>query len=108
MLTNLETTLESLFDKIAQMPSEYVAEAEKAKDKERREKMRLEKLDLQKKAQEDRIQRALERAKAPVKKKTGKPVMFRSLPVQRRKKGRREVVKEDDEEEERRYFFEDS
>ncbi len=39
------------------------------KDKERRQRLREEKLEAQRLLQEERVQRALERAKAPVKKK---------------------------------------
>ena len=39
------------------------------KDKERRQRLREEKLEAQRVLQEERVQRALERARAPVKKK---------------------------------------
>jgi hypothetical protein len=39
------------------------------KEKERRHRLREEKLEMQRALQEERVQRALERAKAPVKKK---------------------------------------
>jgi hypothetical protein len=39
------------------------------KDKERRQRLREEKLEAQRAVQEERVQRALERARAPVKKK---------------------------------------
>lgn len=62
------------------------------KDKERRQRLREEKLEAQRALQEERVQRALERAKAPVMKKvmhllkkTGKPVVFRSAPPQKKK-----------------------
>jgi hypothetical protein len=41
------------------------------KDKERRQRLREEKMDAQRIMQEERVQRALERARAPVKKKVG-------------------------------------
>jgi hypothetical protein len=39
------------------------------KDKERRQRLREEKMEAQRALQEERVQRALERARAPVKKK---------------------------------------
>ena len=68
MLTNIENKLEDLFQKIEQMPPEKVEEAEKTKEKERRLRQREEKILEQKKNQEERIRKALERARAePVK-----------------------------------------
>lgn len=68
MLTNIENKLEELFQKIEQMPSDKVEEAEKAKEKERRLKQREERIIEQKKNQEERIRKALERARAEPKK----------------------------------------
>ncbi|KAJ1501072.1 Cilia- and flagella-associated protein 100 [Coelomomyces lativittatus] len=86
MLTSIENRLEQLFETIELMPAEKVEKAERLKDKERRHRLREEKMDAQRILQEERIQRALERARAPVKKKTGKPLVFRSAPPQRKKK----------------------
>ncbi|KAI8909603.1 hypothetical protein EDD86DRAFT_205831 [Gorgonomyces haynaldii] len=85
MLTSIENRLEQLFEFIELMPPEKVEQAEKLKDKERRQRLREEKLEAQRALQEERVQRALERARAPVKKKTGKPVVFRSAPPQKKK-----------------------
>ncbi len=68
MLTNIENRLEELFQRIEQMPPEKVEEAEKAKEKERRLKQREERIIEQKKNQEERIRKALERARAEPKK----------------------------------------
>jgi hypothetical protein len=68
MLTNIENKLEELFQRIEQMPPDRVEEAEKAKDKERRLKQREERLLEQKRSQEDRIRKAMERARAEPKK----------------------------------------
>ena len=57
----------------------------------RRQVARDEKLSTQHREHEARMARALERAAAPVFKKTGKPLMFRSAPPQRKK-----VVQADD------------
>lgn len=67
MLTNIENHLESLFELIETMPQDKVEQAEKIKEKERRQRIREEKLEAQKMLQEERVRKALERAKAPVK-----------------------------------------
>ena len=73
-MTNIEAKLDEYFSIIETMPTEFVEQAEKAKEKERRQRAREEKLEQQKREQERRVQRSLERAQAPVMKKTGKPV----------------------------------
>lgn len=72
MLTSIENRLEQLFEMIELMPQDKVEKAEKMKDKERRHRLREEKLDAQRLLQEERVQRALERARAPLKKKARK------------------------------------
>lgn len=105
MLTNIENRLEELFENIEMMPPDRVEMAEKAKEKERRLRLREEKMEQQRLHQEDRVRRALERAQAEPKKKTGKPLMFRSEPPQTRKKQQDGDKKQDKEEEELKYFF---
>lgn len=105
MLTNIENRLEELFEQIEVMPPDRVEMAEKAKEKERRMRLREEKMEQQRLHQEDRVRRALERAQAEPKKKTGKPLMFRSEPPQTRRKQQDADKKQDKEEEELKYFF---
>ena len=78
MLTNIETKMEEYFAAIDKLPPKVVADLEKQKEKERRRLAREQKALEQKREQEIRFQRSLERAQAPAHKKTGKPVMFRS------------------------------
>eukprot|EP01086_Lenisia_limosa_P013375 TRINITY_DN4245_c0_g1_i1.p1 TRINITY_DN4245_c0_g1~~TRINITY_DN4245_c0_g1_i1.p1 ORF type:complete len:498 (-),score=136.81 TRINITY_DN4245_c0_g1_i1:219-1712(-) len=105
MLATLERKLDELLTQVEMMPSQYVSEAEKAKERDRRRRAREAKLADQKMAQEERVRRALERAKAPVKKKTGKPVMFRSIPKQTRKRKQDDNVAQGQVEDEYAYFF---
>ncbi|XP_066912759.1 cilia- and flagella-associated protein 100-like [Clytia hemisphaerica] len=105
MLTNIENRLEELFEMIEMMPPDKVELAEKAKDKERRLRLREEKLLEQKKHQEERIKKAIERAQAEPKKKTGRRLVFRSCPPQTRKREDVTHEKHDKEEEELKYFF---
>lgn len=78
MLTNIEIKLEEYLSIILTLPEDFVIEAEKAREKARRTRVREEKLLQQQREQEARVKRALERAQAPIPKKTGKPTMFRS------------------------------
>ena len=105
MLTNIENRLEELFQKIEQMPSDKVEEAEKAKEKERRMKQREERITEQKKNQEDRIRKALERARAEPKKMTGRRLMVRSKPPASAKIDKRALDEANKIDEELAYFF---
>ena len=60
--------------------------AERDKEKERRKVARELKTAQSIAAQEERIQRSIRRSQEPVVKRTGKPVMFRSQPIVRKKK----------------------
>ncbi|XP_064605525.1 LOW QUALITY PROTEIN: cilia- and flagella-associated protein 100-like [Liolophura sinensis] len=105
MLTNIENRLEELFEQIEMMPQDKVEAAEKAKEKERRLKFREEKLEQQRIHQEERVKRALERAKAEPKKTMGKRLVFRSEPPQVKKKEDSGADQASREEEELAYFF---
>ncbi|XP_055881310.1 cilia- and flagella-associated protein 100-like isoform X3 [Biomphalaria glabrata] len=105
MLTNIENRLEELFETIETMPQDKVEAAEKAKDKERRQKMREEKLELLRLHQEERVKKALERAQAEPKKKTGKRLVFRSEPPMLKKKEDEGADQTSKEEEELMYYF---
>mmetsp|Transcript_12014 Transcript_12014/g.25254 ORF Transcript_12014/g.25254 Transcript_12014/m.25254 type:complete len:416 (-) Transcript_12014:229-1476(-) len=100
MLTNIEAKLEEYLAIIDQMPEDFVEVAEKQKEKERRQRAREEKIEAQRREQERRVQRSLERAQAPVHKKQGKPLMFRSVPPTRKKKEDDTGPKQTDEEQE--------
>ena len=63
-----------------------VVVAEREKEKERRKVARELKTAQSIAAQEERIQRSIRRSQEPVVKRTGKPVMFRSQPIVRKKK----------------------
>ena len=109
MLTNIENRLEELFEKIAKMPPDKVEEAERAKEKQRRLRLREEQLAAQRRHQEERVRKALERAQAAPKKQTGKRLVFRSAPPKKRGNGEREAKRvASKEEEEYRYFFTDT
>ncbi len=105
MLTNIENRLEELFEMIEMMPQDKVEAAEKAKEKERRLKLREEKIQEQKLHQEERVRRALERAKAEPKKKTGRKLVARSEPPRLNKEEDDGADLERREEEELAYFF---
>ena len=105
MLANIEQKLEENLAVIERMPPEEVDKAEKDREKDRRARVRGEKLAAQKKAQEDRINKSIERSKAPVQKKTGKPVMFRAPPLVTRKRDVDKVEERNEDEEDLREFL---
>lgn len=105
MLTSIENQLEELFECIERMPPKLVEAAEKAKEKERRMRMREEKILQQKLHQEERVRKALERAKADPKRKLGKRLIFRSEPPQRKQKDNKKKDGDNKKEEEELYFF---
>lgn len=80
MLTFVEKKLEWALIKLESLPEDLVSRATKQKNKERREENRREKVAEQKAAQERKTQKVLARSTQPVKKRVGKPEMFRSAP----------------------------
>ena len=84
MLTDLEAKLEALLSQIEAMPGDYVERAEKKKEIERRERVRKERIDEQTRLYEEKLKISMQRSMQAPKKKTGKPVMFRSRPNRRR------------------------
>ena len=85
MLANIESKLENLLSVIQTLPEDFVAATEKQKERKRRQEVREEKKAKQKKQQELRIKKYLKRSQAPIMKKTGKPLMFRSMPIEKKK-----------------------
>lgn len=105
MLTNIENRLEELFEQIESLPPDKVEAAEKTKEKERRLRMREEKIAQQKLHQDERLRKALERAKAEPKKKLGRRLMPRSEPPQLKKVHDVSAEQASREEEELAYYF---
>ncbi|KIY99393.1 Coiled-coil domain-containing protein 37 [Monoraphidium neglectum] len=98
MLTSMEVRLQECLAQVEPMPAEWVADVERSREKERRQVAREEKLRTQTEDHEARVQRALERAAAPVFKKTGKPPMPRSALPKRRVVQERSARDEEEEE----------
>jgi len=98
MLTNIEARLEELLSVISLMPPAEVEAAERQKEKERRTRVRELKQLEQQKLQEERIQRSIRRSQEPVKRRVGKPEMFRSVLQVRKKKVSNEDKNQENEE----------
>lgn len=81
MLSELEAKLEYLLEQIETMPEDYIVKEEKEKEKKRRERKRAEQQALQDALQEERNRKSVERSLQAPKKRTGRPVMFRSPPI---------------------------
>jgi hypothetical protein len=86
MLTALEGKLESLLASLAGLEPEYVSLKEKEKERERRVRVREARLEHAQEEHERKQKKMLERASAPVVKRTGKPDMSRSFLVKKEKK----------------------
>ncbi|KAJ1477717.1 hypothetical protein T484DRAFT_3001829 [Baffinella frigidus] len=65
MLANVEARLEEHLSAMEKMPQDEVDKAEKEREKERRARVRAEKMAAQKKQQEDRINKSIERCLLP-------------------------------------------
>ncbi|KAG5836107.1 hypothetical protein ANANG_G00251090 [Anguilla anguilla] len=105
MLTAIEGRLGELLENVDSIPRDRVLMAEKAKERERRIRLREEKISQQKRHQEERLQKALERAQADIAKNKGKKLMVRSHPPERKKKEAPNTDMADREREEHQYFF---
>eukprot|EP00747_Dinoflagellata_sp_TGD_P184013 gnl/TRDRNA2_/TRDRNA2_39298_c1_seq1.p1 gnl/TRDRNA2_/TRDRNA2_39298_c1~~gnl/TRDRNA2_/TRDRNA2_39298_c1_seq1.p1 ORF type:complete len:472 (+),score=185.45 gnl/TRDRNA2_/TRDRNA2_39298_c1_seq1:3-1418(+) len=98
MLGAIEARLEELInglDEAFQQDGELVMELERKKEKDRRERVRVERTKEQLEKQEERLRNSLQRSQAPVFKKDGKQVMYRSPPLRQE----RRVVKDTSEDE---------
>uniref|UniRef100_A0A674J111 Cilia and flagella associated protein 100 n=1 Tax=Terrapene triunguis TaxID=2587831 RepID=A0A674J111_9SAUR len=77
LLTVIEHQLDDLLECLERVPQTKIEQAEKAKEKERRMRMRDEKVRQQRQLQEERVQRALARAQADIKKKPPGAVLLK-------------------------------
>lgn len=79
MLQAIEVRMEHYLAEIADIPTDFLVEAEKAREKERRQRARERKMTEQANKQKEKAEKAIARAYKPVPKKKEKPVMFRSV-----------------------------
>lgn len=105
MLTFIETKLEEMRQYIKNpkngIEESFVATVMRQRDKERRRQARQVMLNKQAEEREERSRKALERSQAPVVKRVGKPVMWRSRPIDKKKKetvAKQETAAEQDDE----------
>ena len=92
MLEELEAKLEELLEAIEAMPKEYVIQAERTKEKERRDKVRIERMKAKKEELQKKRNKSKLRAMQPAKKRQGRPIMFRARPRRKNKASQEEVV----------------
>jgi len=95
MLGAIEAKLEELLTQLDEAEAanpQQLDMLERSKEKERRERVRIQRKDLQDRKIEERLKASLLRSQAPVHKKIGKQIMFRSAPLIKERK----IVKEDD------------
>ncbi|VDL80521.1 unnamed protein product [Schistocephalus solidus] len=80
MLTAIEEKIEELYEKLRKFPPDLVKAVRIEKELARRERVRMEVKEAERQHQEERIERALQRAKAAPKKLAGRRVIDRSQP----------------------------
>ncbi|XP_063063932.1 cilia- and flagella-associated protein 100-like [Engraulis encrasicolus] len=105
MLTSIEGRLDELLEYLEMVPRERLVTVERVREKERRIRQREEKANLQKKQQEERLRKALERAQADIKKANGRKLMPRSQPPTHESQDNIEDEVNDVENERHQYFF---
>jgi len=89
MLASIEQKLEELLANLEEAESrdpEQYQKLEREAEKARREKVRQQRVEIQTQKNEERLRQSLMRSQAPVHKKTGKQIMFRSPPLHQEKK----------------------
>ncbi|XP_059246453.1 cilia- and flagella-associated protein 100 isoform X2 [Mustela nigripes] len=104
MLTIIEHHLNELLENLERVPQIKIEQAEKAKEKERRMRLREEKVMMQKRLQEERVQRAQARAQAEIKKKRGRRLVSRSRPPALKVKEEPEHVQTEEDKDEQLLF----
>nr|XP_056702504.1 coiled-coil domain-containing protein 38 [Euleptes europaea] len=106
MLKVIETRVSQLCELLEAVPSEYrdaIEANEKLRLKERKQRLREEKLEELKKAQEERVKRALKRAIAAPNKRVGRKLVYRSQPPEIQQ-GKEQVVNDTSRIEDDYYF----
>jgi hypothetical protein len=81
MLEKMENELEKMYSHASKLSPQYLAEKQNAIAKSRREKQRREKQEAQEREQQRKMKAALERSTKPVKKRQGRPVLERMVPI---------------------------
>jgi hypothetical protein len=80
-LARLEHELERMYQASARIDPRFVSAKQQAKDKERRDRLRKEKAEKLEADQKKKLEQALERARMPIKRRTGRPPIERTLPI---------------------------
>jgi hypothetical protein len=80
-LAKLEQELERMYQASARIDPKFVSAKQQAKDKERRDRLRKEKAEKLEADQKKKLEQALERAQMPIKRRTGRPPVERTLPI---------------------------
>lgn len=76
MLSEIEASMDNILNRLEDMPIKKFREAEKMKEKKRRENKRTQQQARQTKIQEERNRKAIERSMQPPKRRVGRPVSF--------------------------------
>ncbi|CAH8469681.1 unnamed protein product [Dicrocoelium dendriticum] len=105
LLTDIEVKMINLIQEIRKLPEDHVKQALRAQEKVHRMEVKEERKREQRQHQEERIRKAVERAKAEPKKRTGRPVMTRSEPPRTESKDTKDPGALSEQEEELEFLF---
>lgn len=95
MLERLENELEKMYRETEYIAPSFIIEKQNLKAKQRREEQRREKQEKQIREQQKKMEAALERSKKPIKRKTGRPLNCRALPMKVNRKVDKKLVDEE-------------
>jgi hypothetical protein len=90
MLKRIEERMEVLFVELAKINQDIIKEQVASKIRQRRDMERAEKAAKAQREQEEKTQRALQLSQMPIKRKVGRPVYPRTLPMKTQSREKRE------------------
>lgn len=92
-LEKIESGLEDMYKQIDLVDPQFAMDKQCLRDRERRERQRHDRHEQQTREQKLKIEHAIERANRPIKKKTGRPIYARNIPVKIKRKDDAEKLK---------------
>jgi hypothetical protein len=85
-LERIEVQFNAMCQRLDRVSPDFIRERQLMQEKKRRDQQRIERQEKQDEEQKLKIAQAIERANQPIKRRTGRPVVRRGVPVRREKK----------------------
>lgn len=104
-LERIENELEKMYHQSAAIDPAFMAAKQSEKDKARRDIQRKEKVERQEKEQKRKLEQALARAQMPIKRRTGRPMVERTLPLKLNRNPVDEKKKQQEEEQQDVFLY---